>query len=159
MQYQPCREQQQWESTGHVGHVWSIQKGWQLETSINKKTVKYKIKEAILILGYLWSLYILQTHAQTCILYIYIHTHIIIEPYEYIIIYNYIPTESLSVYSYSIYIYVYIIFYQNIIIDISIYIYVAIVNINSYILNTSNSYIFHNIQLTVSCIMLIFIDI
>jgi hypothetical protein len=83
----PCK------STGHVGHVWNIQKGWQLETSIDKKNVKYKIKEAILILGHLWSLYILQTHAQTCVLYIYtyIHNHRTIWIYN--IIYNYMPTD------------------------------------------------------------------
>ena len=97
----PCK------STGHVGHVWSSQKGWQLETSINKKTVKYKIKESYINTGlFVISIHPTDTRTDMYIIYIYIHTHIIIEPYEYIIIYNYIPTEIHWLFIVIVYIYI-----------------------------------------------------
>ena len=155
----PCK------STGHVGHVCSIQKGWQLETSINKKNVKYKIKEDIHIYTstglFVISIHPTDTHRHVYYIYIHTYTH----NHRAIWIHNiqlYAYRYSLIVCSYNVYIYLYIHtrlyhFYQNIIIDM--YIYIVIVSINSYILNTSNSSIFHNIQLSVSCMILIFIDI
>ena len=113
----PCK------STGHVGHVWSSQKGWQLETSINKKTVKYKIKESYINTGlFVISIHPTDTRTDMYIIYIhtYTHNHRTIWIHNNLQLYTY--RNSLIVYSYSIYIYVYIIFYQNIIIDISIYI-------------------------------------